>query len=485
MADNKTQEIKVLYLLHNVSGGIGTHVFDLIRFQLEQPDIARIDIAIPAGMEHQVPYDIKAMLDDDASKIKIHTYTNFDLHVASISRNLQEKMHAEINGIVQDVKPSVIHSHSSGAGLYARVAPYEVDGARVPIVHTPHGFIINPDTGKPSPWGIDMEKKLRPNTDCIIHVSEAMKQLAEEYGLWQAEKDKVIHNGVRERKVSSAHPLGADPTRINIGYVGRLDDRVKGLDVLELALGNVRRDDFTIHFIGDNVSVANEHPYAQSTDMLQYHGWVHPDKLDDYIKDMDVLVLPSMMEAGPLALLEALRNEVPVIGSNRGGIPEVIARPYEGSNGILPFSYETPEDWDMFLASLDTKTSRILGGREVFEKPYGFVFNYRNPGELIQIIDILDKGILRTMGKNARMAYEKYFTNEICFNEVLDLYRTVLSREQSVAVNMGLSNPGGQGDNPFDLSQNPLLRSLIGEKRTEPGNMPPNARGQRTQQGRE
>jgi glycosyltransferase involved in cell wall biosynthesis len=54
-----------------------------------------------------------------------------------------------------------------------------------------------------------------------------------------------------------------------------------------------------------------------------------------FYASMDVLVQPSSAQAGegmPLAVLEALREGIPVVASRTGGIPEVIR---DGANGLL------------------------------------------------------------------------------------------------------------------------------------------------------
>jgi glycosyltransferase involved in cell wall biosynthesis len=54
-----------------------------------------------------------------------------------------------------------------------------------------------------------------------------------------------------------------------------------------------------------------------------------------FYASMDVLVQPSSAQSGegmPLAVLEALRQGIPVIASRTGGIPEVIC---DGANGLL------------------------------------------------------------------------------------------------------------------------------------------------------
>jgi glycosyltransferase involved in cell wall biosynthesis len=53
-------------------------------------------------------------------------------------------------------------------------------------------------------------------------------------------------------------------------------------------------------------------------------GYVEPERLVRLYNAAEVLLMPSLTEGCPVALLEALACGVPVIGSRRGGIPEVV-----------------------------------------------------------------------------------------------------------------------------------------------------------------
>lgn len=59
---------------------------------------------------------------------------------------------------------------------------------------------------------------------------------------------------------------------------------------------------------------------------LKNVDWLgHKDDISNYVSAADVVILPSLMEGLGGALLEAYHRGKPVIGSNVGGIPEVIS----------------------------------------------------------------------------------------------------------------------------------------------------------------
>jgi glycosyltransferase involved in cell wall biosynthesis len=54
--------------------------------------------------------------------------------------------------------------------------------------------------------------------------------------------------------------------------------------------------------------------------------------VQDYLRRLDLLVMPSLHEGLPFTLLEAMYHRVPVVASRVGGLAEVIR---DGINGVL------------------------------------------------------------------------------------------------------------------------------------------------------
>ena len=76
--------------------------------------------------------------------------------------------------------------------------------------------------------------------------------------------------------------------------------------------------------------------YGAST--VEFLGFVDPDS---FLRDVDVLVVPSVWhDTSPRVISEAYAHGVPVIGSRRGGIPELIE---EDRTGFL-FDSDLPDD---------------------------------------------------------------------------------------------------------------------------------------------
>jgi len=124
-------------------------------------------------------------------------------------------------------------------------------------------------------------------------------------------------------------------------FVGALSQwhRYKGLDVLLSAMSRLRKMDENIRLlvVGDGGLSEEYRALAKSlgvSEEVVFAGNVPDDALPEYYACADIVVVPSKdrSEGFGLTILEANASGKPVIGSNVGGIPNVIQ---DGKNGRL------------------------------------------------------------------------------------------------------------------------------------------------------
>jgi glycosyltransferase involved in cell wall biosynthesis len=95
---------------------------------------------------------------------------------------------------------------------------------------------------------------------------------------------------------------------------------------------------------------------AAALDFVQFHGHVTQQTLSNLMRQSDVLVVPSIWaENSPGVLIHALSQGLPALGSNVGGIPELIE---DGVNGCLLPPGDT-DAWERSLADLAQNPTRL------------------------------------------------------------------------------------------------------------------------------
>jgi glycosyltransferase involved in cell wall biosynthesis len=94
---------------------------------------------------------------------------------------------------------------------------------------------------------------------------------------------------------------------------------------------------------------------------VTFVGYLAGEELASAYASGDAFVFPSSTETLGLVLLEAMAAGCPVVGANRGGIPDIVT---DGGNGCL---YE-PDGPDGGAASLTAATRRLLGDRDQREQ---------------------------------------------------------------------------------------------------------------------
>lgn len=133
------------------------------------------------------------------------------------------------------------------------------------------------------------------------------------------------------------------PGRLKILFVGRMERR-KGADVLLEALPSLmnQHSNIEMHFIGtDDINdgaksmkarFEDKHHKAEWFSRIYFHGRVDDQVREDALAQCDVFVAPSRYESFGLIFIEAQRHGKACIGTNVGGIPDVIE---DGETGLL------------------------------------------------------------------------------------------------------------------------------------------------------
>ena len=142
-----------------------------------------------------------------------------------------------------------------------------------------------------------------------------------------------IYNGINLPRMIPL-PQTSCPT---ILYVGRLEV-VKGVDVLIRALAELRHDlpGVKLKIVGDGSQRQSLKTLAQRLDLskaIEFTGWVKSDSIIKQYATAQMLVIPSVWpENLPTVAIEALAIGRPIVGSNTGGIAELID---DGKNGFV------------------------------------------------------------------------------------------------------------------------------------------------------
>ena len=159
-----------------------------------------------------------------------------------------------------------------------------------------------------------------------------------------------------------------------IGFLGRLD-RSKGVDILISSFKKIS-DRFTdVQLIiagnGKQENELKEQVFNVGlSDRVVFKGAIAYNHVPDFLASLAFLVVPSRMDNLPTVVLEAFSVGTPVIGSNAGGIPDMIN---SGYNGFL-FENENVEElaqrMEQCLQHQEQRNNISVNARKAFEEKY-------------------------------------------------------------------------------------------------------------------
>jgi glycosyltransferase involved in cell wall biosynthesis len=306
--------------------------------------------------------------------------------------------------LMREFRPDILHTHTAKAGAVARVAAVLAGRARPPIiVHTFHGHVLRGyfEPARTAFFRL-LERTLARVSDVLIAVSPQVRDDLAALKIAPPERFTVIRLGIdlgdRLEATSEAaetrRVLGLSPERFVVGWVGRMTEIKRAVDVVEIVARLRKRGvDAVLCLVGDGpdrVAVetrAHDLGLAASSLFLGYQRDVGP-----YYGAFDALVLPSANEGTPVSVIESLASGTPVVAFDVGGVADVVR---EGVDGFLVSPGDVDAAAERLARLAEDPTLRARMGKAGAER---VIDRYAVP-RLVNEIDELYRTLLTRKGR--------------------------------------------------------------------------------------
>lgn len=278
-----------------------------------------------------------------------------------------------IKKMVRQLRPEVVHTHSSKAGILGRAGAWNAGGkhGRPLVVHTIHGLPFHPyQSGLVNRAWIGLERYAAGRCHGIICVADAMTRQALAAGVGRPELFRTIYSAMETESFLNPgstreqvrRRLKIPPDAFVFGTLARLQP-LKGHDDLLAHAHTLFAEvpDAHLLWIGDGVF----RPRLEQ--LLRDHGWtgrvtltglVPPSEVPGLLPAMDVLVHPSYREGLARALPQALLAGVPVISYDCDGAAEVCIDPAVDAANATGFLVKTGDGRELARAMIRMSQDR-------------------------------------------------------------------------------------------------------------------------------
>lgn len=318
-----TERLRILHCLRAPVGGLFRHVLDLSAEQAARGNAVGIVVdsttADPltesklAGAEQHLALGI--------SRVPMSRLPGIgDARAASAVADVARRLEAD-----------VLHGHGAKGGAYARIAArlMRLRGQRPVALYTPHGGSLHfPAGSAQASLYIGLEKLLARITDGLIFESDYIRRAYEERVGRDLAPARVITNALRPSDFTTHAPAADAADFLFIGELRLL----KGVDVLLRALAAVaRRRRVSAVIVGEGPDRVQFERLSVALGLRSMVTFTGAMPAQQAFARGRCIVVPSRAESLPFIVMEAAAAGVPIIATNVGGIPEVVA----GADALL------------------------------------------------------------------------------------------------------------------------------------------------------
>lgn len=315
--------MKIVHVTECLAGGVLTFLVNLTS-QLDQEEHIII-----YGKRDNTPENVEKLFGDNVSLI----------YWKNAQREIRPKQDfVALKELLYDLKRisnvDILQLHSSKAGVLGRVAA-RLLGLQKRTFYLPHGvsFARKDVSLKKRQFYILIEKIANAFAGTVIACSSSERNLLKANGIKNV---IVINNGIA---VPDEEPMCKQPGKpLVFGTVGRITFQKNPQLFNQIAQHFQGDDRVKFLWIGDG-ELRHE---IQETDQVHVTGWVTPDEVQDYLKQVDVYISTSLWEGLPLSVLEAMALGKPLLLSDCVGNIDTVE---QGSNGFLYHGVDGAIKW--------------------------------------------------------------------------------------------------------------------------------------------
>lgn len=305
-----------------------------------------------------------------------------DVHLGPSHRRIQEK--------IREIQPDIVHWHETW-GLPAH-------SSKVPQVYTIHGFDSENVVAEQArfkrlravSWAI-LERRGFSRHEDVISITPYVKKKIQSC---TAARIFEIDNPLDERFFDLPNTRESEARVLCVGWISPRKNTLMSVRAFasacaknakgKLILAGAPSDDAYFQRVKQEVEENG------LKDQVEFLGYVNRDQLSEELSRASILLLPSLQENAPMAITEAMAAGLPVIASNRCGMPYMVE---DEKSGFLI----EPDD----LVGIVSALERLLKSEE----------------------------LRWSMGQRGRLIAQNRFHPSRVAEKTLQVYRTILSRE--------------------------------------------------------
>ena len=227
--------------------------------------------------------------------------------------------------VIRKENIEILHTHHRMASVYGTIL--KMIFPKLKILYTAHNVFYNKK----------LSTRFGLKSSSIVAVGKNVKQNLVEYFSVNPEKIQIIYNAVEEGEKGNTNPMLDEwkkQGKILVGLIGRLSEQ-KGVDVFLEAFCKAKSEEPCLKgiIIGDGeLRGTMEAMIARMGIANDIYMMGYQKNVTSLMGQLDFAVMPSRWEGFPLTPIELFSVGKTLIGSDIGGINEIVQ---DDRNGIL------------------------------------------------------------------------------------------------------------------------------------------------------